>query len=60
MTGYDTALLVFAWMVAGGSPGPATLAISGTSMGHGRKAGLTIAAGIVGGSASWGIAAGMG
>jgi threonine/homoserine/homoserine lactone efflux protein len=60
MIGYETALLVFAWMVAAGSPGPATLAISGTSMGHGRKAGLTIGAGIVCGSASWGIAAGMG
>jgi threonine/homoserine/homoserine lactone efflux protein len=60
MTGYESALLIFAWMVAAGSPGPATLAISGTSMGHGRKAGLTIGAGIVCGSATWGIAAGAG
>lgn len=60
MTLYGTILVVLAWMVAGGSPGPATLAISATSMHHGRKPGLTIAAGIVVGSASWGIAAALG
>ncbi|WP_412565313.1 LysE family translocator [Thalassobius sp. MITS945101] len=54
------AVLLIAWAVAGGSPGPATLAISGTSMGLGRRAGLTLAAGVVCGSASWGIAAGLG
>lgn len=48
------------WMVMGGSPGPATLAISGTSMEQGRRAGLTLAAGIVLGSASWGIMAALG
>lgn len=47
-------------MVAGGSPGPATLAISGVSMQQGRIAGLTLAAGILLGSASWGVAAGLG
>ena len=52
--------ILIAWAVAGGSPGPATLAISGTSMGLGRRAGLTLAAGVVCGSASWGIAAGLG
>ncbi len=52
--------LLIGWMVAGGSPGPATLAISGTSMQQGRLAGLTIAAGVLLGSASWGIAAGLG
>lgn len=52
--------VLIGWMVAGGSPGPATLAISGTSMQQGRLAGLTLAAGIVAGSASWGIAAGLG
>ncbi|MEC7964563.1 MAG: LysE family translocator, partial [Pseudomonadota bacterium] len=43
--------ILIAWAVAGGSPGPATLAISGTSMGLGRRAGLTLAAGVVCGSA---------
>lgn len=60
MTGYETLLILVGWAVAGGSPGPATLAISGTAMQAGRLAGLTIAAGIVCGSASWGIAAGLG
>ncbi|WP_298844301.1 LysE family translocator [uncultured Roseobacter sp.] len=53
-------LVLIGWMIAGGSPGPATLAISGTSMQQGRLAGLTIAFGILAGSASWGIAAAMG
>lgn len=48
------------WMVAAGSPGPATLAISGTSMQLGRRAGLTIALGVLMGSATWGIAAALG
>ena len=53
-------VILIGWMIAGGSPGPATLAISGTSMQQGRLAGLTIASGILAGSASWGIAAAMG
>ncbi|MFK7879323.1 MAG: LysE family transporter [Roseobacter sp.] len=52
--------VLLGWMVMGGSPGPATLAISGTSMRQGRLAGLTLAAGIVVGSASWGIMAALG
>ncbi|MFV2054000.1 LysE family translocator [Aliiroseovarius sp. YM-037] len=60
MNGYEILLILIGWAIAGGSPGPATLAISGTSMSAGRGAGLMIAAGIVFGSASWGIAAGMG
>ncbi|WP_075995480.1 LysE family translocator [Salaquimonas pukyongi] len=60
MTVYGTILIILAWMIAGGSPGPATLAISATSMQHGRRPGLTIAAGIVAGSAGWGIAAALG
>ncbi|WP_368184757.1 LysE family translocator [Aestuariibius sp. HNIBRBA575] len=58
--GPDIVLILIGWAIAGGSPGPATLAISGTSMGMGRQAGLTIAGGIVAGSVTWGIAAGMG
>lgn len=57
---YEFAFLLLAWAVAGGSPGPATLAISGTAMAQGRAAAVTLAAGVVLGSASWGIAAGFG
>lgn len=52
--------ILMGWMIAGGSPGPATLTISGTSMALGRAAGLRVAAGIVVGSALWGIAAALG
>ncbi|WP_227270908.1 LysE family translocator [Roseobacter weihaiensis] len=64
MTDPDTLIplsaILIGWMLAAGSPGPATLAISGTSMQQGRLAGLTVALGILFGSASWGIAAGLG
>lgn len=53
-------LIVLAWLVAAGSPGPATLAILATSMNLGRPAGLVIASGILAGSASWGVAAALG
>lgn len=52
--------ILLGWIVAGGSPGPATLAISGTAMEHGRRAAVTLAAGIVCGSALWGVSAGLG
>lgn len=52
--------VLLGWVVAGGSPGPATLTISGTAMAHGRRAGVTVAAGVICGSAIWGIAAGLG
>ncbi len=50
----------FAWALAGGSPGPATMGIAGTAMTEGRKAALAFALGILAGSASWGIAAALG
>jgi len=53
-------LLLFGWALGGGSPGPATLAISSTSMEYGRRAGMLIASGIVVGSATWGLAAALG
>jgi threonine/homoserine/homoserine lactone efflux protein len=56
----EFALILVAWAVGGASPGPATLAIAGTSMERGRAAGLAVAAGIVCGSAFWGIAAALG
>ncbi|QBY02291.1 LysE family translocator [Rhodophyticola sp. CCM32] len=47
-------------LVAAGSPGPATLAIAGTSMGAGRQHGLALAAGVVLGSWTWSLAAALG
>lgn len=52
--------ILMGWVVAGGSPGPATLTISGTAMGLGRKSGLIVASGVLAGSACWGIAAALG
>lgn len=60
MTVADPILIVAAWAVAAGSPGPATLAISGAAMAQGRGPGLATAAGVACGSASWGIAAALG
>lgn len=53
-------LILLGWAIGGGSPGPATLAISGTSMSHGRAMGLQLAAGVTLGSAIWGVAAALG
>jgi threonine efflux protein len=60
MTGWEFALLLLAWAVGGGSPGPATLAIAGTAMERGRLPGLAVATGIISGSAIWGLAAALG
>lgn len=49
-----------AWLMAGGSPGPATMGIAGTAMSEGRSSALAFAFGILAGSASWGIAAALG
>jgi len=53
-------LILIGWVIAAGSPGPATLAISGAAMNGGRVAGLAMAAGVGVGSAVWGIAAALG
>ena len=53
-------LLLLAWALAAGSPGPATITIAGTSMNHGRGAGVAAATGVIAGSATWGIAAALG
>ncbi len=53
-------LILLGWAIGGGSPGPATLAISSTSMEHGRRDGVLIALGVVVGSATWGLAAALG
>jgi threonine/homoserine/homoserine lactone efflux protein len=60
MSGYELAALWLAWVLAGGSPGPATLGIASTSMAYGRRAGLIFALGILTGGAFWGIAAALG
>lgn len=60
MSGWELGLLWFAWVLAGASPGPATISIAGTSMTQGRRAGLIFATGIISGSATWGIAAALG
>ena len=60
MTGWELTALLLAWALAGGSPGPATLTISGTAMARGRVAGVVSGLGILGGSASWGIASALG
>ncbi len=60
MTGIEFAIFYVGWKIAGGSPGPATLSIAGTSMEQGRKSGLIFALGILVGSASLGLAAASG
>ncbi|MEZ5913662.1 MAG: LysE family translocator [Paracoccaceae bacterium] len=60
MSGFEWAALWLAWVLAGASPGPATLSIAGTAMNGGRAAGLCVAAGILFGSACWGLAAAAG
>ena len=52
--------ILLAAFVAGASPGPATLAIAGTSMALGRKSGLALAFGITTGSLIWSVSAALG
>lgn len=58
--GVELWVVVVGWMLAGGSPGPATLAITSTAMGQGRRAGLALASGVLVGSAMLGSAAALG
>lgn len=53
-------LILAAAFIATASPGPATLAIAGTSMAGGARAGLAFAAGVTTGSWTWSIAAAAG
>lgn len=53
-------LIVVSAFAAIASPGPATLAIAGTSMSHGRFFGLSLAAGVLTGSLIWYTAAAFG
>lgn len=47
-------------LIAVASPGPATLAVSATSMNQSRKHGLTLASGISTGSLIWNVSAALG
>ena len=60
MSHLDLPLILGAAFVGAASPGPATLAIVGTSLEHGRSKGLALASGITCGSLTWSIAAALG
>jgi threonine efflux protein len=53
-------LIVASAVAAIASPGPATLAIAGASMSHGRYSGLSLAAGVLSGSLFWSTSAAFG
>lgn len=52
--------ILAAAFVATASPGPATMAISGTSLASGRRLGLAVASGVTTGSLMWSTAAAFG
>lgn len=52
--------ILLAALAASLSPGPASLAIAGTSMARGRRAGLFLTMGIMIGSLAWSLAAALG
>ncbi|GHF40161.1 LysE family transporter [Seohaeicola zhoushanensis] len=56
----NLAAILAAALIASCSPGPATLAIAGTSLERGRAAGLALASGITTGSLIWSVAAAAG
>ncbi|MEL7132029.1 MAG: LysE family transporter [Pseudomonadota bacterium] len=60
MADINLPLILLAALLAGASPGPATLTIAGTSMASGRRAGLAVAAGVTTGSFMWSVSAAFG
>ncbi|MEO9899270.1 LysE family transporter [Nisaea sp.] len=56
----DLPLILLAALVATASPGPAIIAIAGTSMTSGRRAGLSVASGVTAGSWMWSVMAAFG
>ncbi|MGJ5618221.1 LysE family translocator [Sulfitobacter sp. MF3-043] len=60
MTDVNLPVILFAAFIAAGSPGPATLAIAGTSMSSGRRVGLALASGVTTGSFIWSVSAAFG
>ena len=53
-------LILAAALVASGTPGPANVAIAGTSLNAGRRLGLALASGVTTGSLFWSVAAASG
>ena len=55
-------LILFGWVFATATPGPATIAVISSAVGNGRNSALIMAAGVWAGGALWGVvaAAGMG
>jgi len=53
-------LIMVAAFIAVASPGPAVLAIAGTSMKAGRRSGLIFASGVTTGSLTWSVGAAAG
>ncbi|MEM8813285.1 MAG: LysE family translocator [Pseudomonadota bacterium] len=53
-------IIIGASLLGGLTPGPATLAIAGTSMARGRTMGLALAWGVTGGSMVWAVFAALG
>lgn len=53
-------LMYSVYLVGTASPGPSNLSIMAVAMNQGRRAGLTLAAGIISGSITWGLLAGFG
>ena len=60
MSDINLPVILFAAFLASGSPGPATLAIAGTSMASGRRTGLALASGVTTGSFIWSVSAAFG
>ena len=60
MISVSVATALGTFLVAAGSPGPATLAVAGASMASGRCAGLALGAGLAAGLAIWGVTMGLG
>lgn len=60
MDDINVAIVIAAALAGGLTPGPGTLAISGTAMARGRRMGLAVAWGITTGSTVWAVAAGLG
>ena len=60
MVDVNIPLILVAGLIASVSPGPATLAIAGTSMERGRVQGVVIALGIFSGSITWSVSAAAG
>ncbi len=60
MSAFELFLLTVVWFLGGISPGPATMAIAGTSMEQGRAHGVSLALGVFSGSAFWGLSAALG